>query len=49
VVGGEPDAISNAIGYGKFRSRLYDAVIRVYDTDGKLIQVHRHKGDFREW
>ena len=28
---GEPDAISNAIGYAKFRSRSHDAVIRVYD------------------
>ena len=27
----EPDAISNAIGYAKFRSRSHDAVIRVYD------------------
>jgi hypothetical protein len=28
----EPDAISNAIGYAKFRSRSHDAVIRVYDA-----------------
>ncbi len=28
---GEPNAISNAIGYAKFRSRSHDAVIRVYD------------------
>jgi hypothetical protein len=28
---GEPDAISNAIGYAKFFSRSHDAVIRVYD------------------
>ena len=46
---GGPNAVSNAVDYAKFRSRLHDAVIRVYDTDGKLIQVHRHKGDFREW
>ena len=26
---GEPNAISNAIGYAKFRSRSHDAVIRV--------------------
>ena len=26
---GEPDAIRNAIGYAKFRSRSHDAVIRV--------------------
>jgi hypothetical protein len=27
----EPDAISNAIGHAKFRSRSHNAVIRVYD------------------
>jgi hypothetical protein len=43
-----PDAISNAIDYAKFRSRSHDAVIRVYDAAGKLIEVHRHKGDFVE-
>ena len=26
---GEPDAISNAVGYAKFYSRSHDAVIRV--------------------
>jgi hypothetical protein len=34
---GEPNAISNAIGYAKFRSRLHDAVIRVYDSAGNVI------------
>ena len=28
---GEPNAVSNAIGYAKFFSRSNDAVIRVYD------------------
>jgi YD repeat-containing protein len=32
----------------KFRSRSHDAVIYVYDAAGKLIEVHRHKGDFKE-
>ncbi len=32
---GEPDAVSNAIGYAKFRSRSHDAVIRVYDEAGR--------------
>jgi hypothetical protein len=32
---GEPDAVSNAIGYAKFRSRSHDAVIRVYDEAGQ--------------
>jgi hypothetical protein len=29
---GEPDAISNAIGYAQFYSRSHDAMIRVYDA-----------------
>jgi hypothetical protein len=33
---GEPNAISNAIGYAKFRSRSHDAVIRVYDEAGNV-------------
>jgi hypothetical protein len=32
---GEPDAISNAIGYAKFFSRSHDPVIRVYDEAGQ--------------
>jgi hypothetical protein len=32
---GEPNAVSNAIGYAKFYSRSRDAVIRVYDEAGK--------------
>jgi hypothetical protein len=34
---GEPNAISNAIGYAKHRSRSHDAVIRVYDGAGNVI------------
>jgi hypothetical protein len=45
---GEPDAISNAIGYAKSRSRSHDAVIRVYDETGNVIETHEHKGDFKE-
>ena len=37
----EPDAVSNAIGYAKFRSRSHDAVIRVYDKAGNVIETHR--------
>jgi hypothetical protein len=40
--------IGDAIGYAKFRSRSCDAVIHVYDEAGKLIEMHRHKGDFKE-
>jgi hypothetical protein len=45
---GEPDAISNAIGYAKFRSRSHDAVIRVYDEAGNVIETHEQVGDFKE-
>jgi hypothetical protein len=43
-----PNAISNAIGYANFYSRSHDAVIRVYDNAGDLIETHEHKGDFKE-
>jgi hypothetical protein len=33
----EPNAISNAIGYAIHRSRSHDAVIRVYDKAGNVI------------
>jgi hypothetical protein len=46
---GEPNAISNAIGYAKHRSRSHDAVIHVYDEAGNVIETHEHKGDFKEW
>jgi hypothetical protein len=46
---GEPDAISNAIWYGKFFSRSHDAVVRIYDQAGKVIETHEHADDFREW
>jgi hypothetical protein len=45
----EPGAISNAVGYAKFFSRSHDAVIRVYDEAGNVIETHDHKGDFKEW
>jgi hypothetical protein len=45
---GEPDAVNNAIGYAKFFSRSHDAVIRVCDEAGKVIETHEHAGDFKE-
>jgi hypothetical protein len=45
----ERHAISNPISYAKFFSRSHDAVIRVYDEAGNVIETHEHKGDFREW
>ena len=45
----EPNAIANAIGYAEHRSRLHDAVIRVFDESSNVIETHEHKGDFKEW
>jgi hypothetical protein len=45
---GEPNAISHAIGYALHRSRPHDAVIRVYDGAGNVIETHEHAGEFRE-
>jgi hypothetical protein len=41
------EAVANAIGYAMYRSRSHDAVIRVYDAAGSLIETHEHKGGFR--
>jgi hypothetical protein len=43
-----PNAISNAIGFAKHRSRSHDAVIRVFDEVGNVIETLEHKGDFKE-
>jgi hypothetical protein len=43
-----PNAIGNAIGYAQHRSRSQDAIIRVYDDAGNVIETHEHKGDFKE-
>ena len=45
---GEPDAVSNAVDYEKFRSRSHDATIRVYDETGNVIETHEDAGDFKE-
>jgi len=45
---GEPNAVSNAIGYAMHYSRSHDAVIRVYDTVGNVIETPEYKGDFRD-
>jgi hypothetical protein len=39
-----PNAISNAMGYAKFHSRSHDAVIRVYDESGTVIETQEHAG-----
>jgi hypothetical protein len=45
---GGPDGVENAIGYAMHRSRSNDAVIRVYDAAGNVIETHEHAGEFKE-
>jgi hypothetical protein len=40
---------NHAVDYAKFRSRSHDAVIRVYDAAGNVIETHEHAGDFKQW
>ena len=42
------DTPDNAIGYAMHNSRSHDAVIRVYDDAGKVIEMHEHRSDFKE-
>jgi hypothetical protein len=35
--------------YAQFYSRSHDAVIRVYDDAGNVIETHEHAGDFKEF
>ena len=44
-----PSAVTNAIGYAMHDSRSHEAVIRVYDEAGNVIETHKHTGDFKEW
>ena len=43
-----PNAISNAISFAKFNGGSHDAVIRVYDEAGNVIETHEQAGEFRE-
>ena len=45
---GDQNSVANAIGYAKHRSRSHDALIRVYDEAGNVIQEHEHAGEFEE-
>ena len=45
----ESSVADDAVGYTKFFSRSHDAVIRVYDDAGNVIETHEYKGDFKEW
>ena len=44
---GEPNATNNRVDYAKFFSRSHDAVIRVYDEAGNVIETHEHAGEFK--
>jgi hypothetical protein len=46
---GDTNAVANAVGYAQHYSRSHDAVIRVYDEAGNLIETHEHVVDFKEW
>ena len=43
------DKPENAIGYAMHCSRSHDAVIRVYDDAGNVIETHQRKGESKEW
>jgi hypothetical protein len=45
---GDANAVGNAIGYAAHFSRSHDAVIRVYDDAGNVIETQEHKGRFKE-
>jgi hypothetical protein len=45
---GGPNGVSNAIGYAIHYSRSHDAVIRVYDAAGNVIETHERTSDFKE-
>ncbi len=42
------NAVNNAISSAKFRSRSHDAVIRVYNAAGNVIETHEQAGDFKD-
>ena len=44
---GDTNAVANAVGYAEHFSRSHEAVIRVYDAAGNVIETHEHKGDFK--
>jgi hypothetical protein len=37
-----PKAITDAIDHAKFFSRSHDAVVRIYDQAGNVIETHEH-------
>ena len=45
-----PDAVRCAVAYAKYRSRFrsHQAIIRVFNEGGNVIEIHEHIGDFKE-
>jgi hypothetical protein len=43
------DTPDHAIGYAMHSSRSHDAVIRVFDDAGNVIETHNDKADFKAW
>jgi len=43
------EAVANAIGYAMQYGRSRDAVIRIYDETGNVVETQEHKGDFKDW
>jgi hypothetical protein len=43
-----PEAVSNAIGCAERPSGSPNAVIRLLDAAGNVIEVHEHAGEFKE-
>ena len=41
--------VREAVDYAKFYSNSHDAMIRVYDAAGNVIETHGEKDDFKEW
>jgi hypothetical protein len=41
--------VDDVIGYAQHRSRSHDAVIRVYDAAGNVIETHQPAMNFKEW
>jgi hypothetical protein len=43
-----PHPLESRVSYAMHYSRSHEAVIRVYDDAGNVIETHQHKGNFRK-
>ncbi len=41
--------VKESVGVNVLYSRSHDAVIRVCDTAGNVLETHDHVGDLKEW